>query len=181
MYQLALTFAVLVSSFTLLYAETVQAKKIKIQPGLWEIRTSSDLLRLLPHIPAEQMQNMQNLAKEYGLEMPEIENGAAISQICITQEMDAQDMVSELYQEELGCITNGTIRKGNTYKMSFTCKSPKLKGNGTAKGVVTSPQTFIGSSRFKGQLNGADVVEKAEFAGKWLSTSCVDKSANSKN
>ncbi len=181
MYQLALTFVVLLSSFTLMFAQIAQAKPIQMRPGLWEIRTSSDLLRLVPHIPAEQMQNMQDLAKEYGLEMPEIENGAAISRTCITQEMVAQEVLPELYQEELGCVSESTIRDGNAYKMNFSCNSPQLKGKGTAQGVITSPQTFSGNSQFKGKANGTDVDESAEIAGKWVGASCGNSSANRKN
>ena len=181
MYQLALTFVVLLSSFILMFAQIAQAKPIQMRPGLWEIRTSSDLLRLVPHVPAEQMQNMQDLAKEYGLEMPEIENGAAISRTCITQEMAAQEVLPELYQEELGCVSESTVRDGNAYRMNFTCNSSKLKGKGTAQGVITSSQTFTGSSQFKGVANGADVDEKAEITGKWVGASCGNASVNSQN
>ncbi|MFV1921152.1 MAG: DUF3617 domain-containing protein [Methylotenera sp.] len=181
MYQFALTFVVLLFSFILMFAEIAQAKSIQMRPGLWEIRTSSDLLWLVPHISADQMQNMQDLAKEYGLEMPEIENGAAISRTCITQEMAAQEELPELYQEELGCVSESTIRDGNAYKMNFTCNSSQLKGKGTAQGVITSPQTFTGSSQFKGKANGADVDEKAEVSGKWVGSSCGNTRVNSQN
>lgn len=178
MYQLVLTFVVLLSSFMVMFAEIAQAKTIQMRPGLWEIRTSSDLLRLVPHIPANQMQYMQDLAKEYGFEMPEIENGAAISRTCITQEMAAQEVLPELYQEELGCVSENTVRDGNAYKINFTCNSPQLKGKGTAQGVITSAQTFAGSSRFRGIANGADVDEMAEITGKWVGASCGNAAIN---
>jgi hypothetical protein len=69
---------------------TAQAADNNMRPGLWQITTSSDLLRLVPHIPPDQLQGIKDLASEYGLEMPQIENGAAISQTCITQEMADQ-------------------------------------------------------------------------------------------
>ncbi len=181
MYQSILTFVVLLSSVFLLPVQIAQAKTIQMRPGLWEIRTSSDLLRLVPHIPEDQMQNMQDLAKEYGLEMPEIENGAAISRTCITQEMANQQALPQMYQEELGCVSESATREGNAYKMNFTCNSVKLKGNGSAQGVITSPQTFSGSTQFTGQAQGAAVDEKAEIAGKWLGASCGNIRPNSQN
>jgi uncharacterized protein DUF3617 len=180
MYKTALTFVMLSSPFVL-PPLIAQAETTQIRPGLWEIRTSSDLLRLVPHLPADQMQNMQDLAKEYGLEMPEIENGAAISRTCITQDMAAQQELPELYQEELGCVSESTIRDGNAYKMNFTCNSTKLKGNGSAQGVITSPQSFSGNSHFKGKANGTEVDEKAEITGKWVGASCGNTGPNSEN
>lgn len=67
-----------------------------IRPGLWEVTTKSDLLQLIPHVPAEQMQQITRLAKQYGLEMPQISNGAANSTMCITPEMAKQEVPSYL-------------------------------------------------------------------------------------
>jgi hypothetical protein len=41
-------------------------------------------------VPLDQTQNIKDLANEYGFELPQIEKGVAISQVCITQEMAAQ-------------------------------------------------------------------------------------------
>jgi hypothetical protein len=171
MHKLSLPF-ILFTSITVLTAHSAQAKPINMRPGLWEVTTSSDLLRLVPHISPDQMQNMKDLAKEYGLEMPNIENGAAISRTCITQEMVEQHQLPKLYQEELGCASNEAIRDENAYQINFTCDGKTIKGKGTVQGVITSPQTFTGNSSFTGQAQGAPVNEKAEIQGKWIGASC---------
>ena len=73
------------------------AAETPIRPGLWEITTTSMLLALVPQIPPEQMRQLTNLAKQYGLDLPRIENGAATSRICITQEMAEQEIPSYLH------------------------------------------------------------------------------------
>lgn len=65
----------------------VSAAQDNIRPGLWKVTTTSDLLALVPHIPSEHMQQIDNLARQYGLIMPKIQNNAATSQVCITQAM----------------------------------------------------------------------------------------------
>lgn len=171
MYQLNIPF-ILSTTVLVFTAHTSHAKTIDLRPGLWEITTTSDLLRLVPHIPSDQMKNMQDLAKEYGLEMPNIQNGAAISRTCITQEMAEKQQFPQLQQEELGCTSDEAIRDENAYKVNFHCNSAQLKGKGTAQGVVTSPQTFKGTSQFTGQAQGASINEKADITGQWVGASC---------
>jgi Protein of unknown function (DUF3617) len=148
------------------------AKEFNMRPGLWEMRTTSDLIKLAPYIPADQLENMQALAKEYGLEMPQIENGAAISTTCVTQQMAAQKTLPQFYQKELGCFSDTAIRNGNHYRVNFSCDSAELKGTGSAEGLITSPQSLSGQTQFSGKAQGATVNEKAEITGKWISSSC---------
>jgi hypothetical protein len=155
-----------------LLSTTVIANEVNMRPGLWEMETTSDLLLLVPHIPADQLKSVQDLAKEYGLEMPKIEHGSAISRSCVTQEMAAQKTLPKFYQEELGCVSNDAVRNGNRYKISFTCNGPDLKGNGTAEGLITGPQSFSGTTQFIGQAQGMNVNEKADISGKWVAANC---------
>ena len=157
---------------TPLLAPAVNAAETNMRPGLWQITTSSDLLKLAPHIPADQMQSIKDLAKDYGIEMPQIENGAAISQTCITQEMAIQKTPPNVYNAELGCTSKNATRSGNNYKVDFVCASPDLKGNGTAAGTITSPEAFTGQTNFTGEAQGNPVNEKADINGKWINGSC---------
>ena len=145
-----------------------------MRPGLWQIETTSDLLLLVPHIPADQMQNVKEIAEEYGLEMPQIENGAAISQTCITQQMADTKTLPNFYNTELGCVSKNATRNGNNYKTDFECNSADLKGKGTAEGTITSAQTFAGQTNFVGTAQGNPVNERADISGKWLNASCGD-------
>jgi hypothetical protein len=156
----------------LFFLTTANATEFNMRPGLWQITTSSDLLRLAPAIPPDQMQNARDLAKEYGVEMPVIENGAAITKACITSEMAKKNVLPNFYQEQTGCASKEAIRKGNDYRVNFTCESVELKGNGTAEGRLTSSESFMGFSKFTGTAQGNPVNEKADINGKWLGTSC---------
>jgi len=155
-----------------LLTSTAYSAEFNMRPGLWEITTTSDLLLLAPHIPADQMQNVKDLAKEYGVDMPQIENGAAISKACITQEMADKKTLPNFYQDQTGCASKSATRNGNSYKVDFTCDGADLKGNGTAEGKLTSPEAFSGQTKFNGLAQGNPVNEKADINGKWLNASC---------
>jgi len=155
-----------------LLTSAAEAAEYNMRPGLWEITTTSDLLLLAPHIPPDQMQNVKDLAKEYGVDMPEIENGAAISKACITQEMADKRTLPNFYQDRIGCASKSAVRDGNNYKVDFACNSAELKGNGTAEGNLTSAETFSGQTRFTGTAQGNAVNERADIKGKWLNASC---------
>jgi hypothetical protein len=155
-----------------LLAPTVNAAETNLRPGLWQITTTSDLLLLVPHLPPSQMQSIKDLANDYGLEMPQIENGAAISQACITPEMADQKILPSFYQPQLGCTSKSANRNGNNYKVDFVCASSDLKGNGTAVGTITSPENFTGKTNFRGEAQGSPVNEQADINGKWMNESC---------
>ena len=155
-------------------ATSVQAAETNMRPGLWEIATSSDLLLLVPHIPADQMQSIKDLATEYGLEIPPIENGAALSKACITPEMASQKVPPIFGENNLGCSTKSSTRTGNQYKMDFVCDSPDLKGTGTAEGTISSAESFTGKTKFNGLAQGNAVNEQADISGKWIGAMCGD-------
>ena len=143
-----------------------------MRPGLWEITTTSDLLWFVPQIPPEQMQSLKALAEQYGVDMPQIQMGAAISKACITEEMAQQKELPIFYQSELGCSTRNATRSGSRYRLEFTCSGPQLKGNGTAEGILTSPESFTGRTTFEGVAQGHPVNEQADISGRWLNASC---------
>ena len=155
-----------------LLAATANAADNNMRPGLWQITTTSDLLLLVPHLPPDQMQSIKDLASEYGLEMPQIENGAAISQTCITQEMADQKTLPNFYNAQLGCTSQNAARTGNNYKTDFVCDSADLKGSGTAAGTITTPEDFTGQTNFTGTAQGNPVNERADINGKWINASC---------
>ena len=154
------------------YSVFAQSAETNLRAGLWEIATTSDLLLLVPHIPADKMQSIKDLATEYGLEVPPIENGAAISKACITPEMANQKSPPIFGENALGCTSKNSSRTGNLYKMDFVCNSADLKGTGTADGTITSAESFTGTTRFNGVAQGNAVNESANISGKWVSASC---------
>ena len=156
----------------LLATANAHAAENDIRPGLWQITTTSDLLLLVPHLPPDQMQSIKDLASEYGFEIPQIENGAAISQTCMTQAMADQKTLPNFYNPQLGCSSKNATRSGNHYKTDFVCDSADLKGSGTAEGTITSPEAFTGQTNFTGTARGNSVNERADINGKWMNASC---------
>lgn len=144
-----------------------------IRPGLWEITTKSDLLALVPHIPTEHMQQITNLARQYGLEMPEIRNGAATSTICITQDMAEQDMPVDLFESQFQCAVKHASKTGNRYQVDLVCDNAQFKGNGTAEVVFTNPESFTGQAEFDSVVQGNPVYTRAESRGWWIGPDCT--------
>jgi len=144
-----------------------------IRPGLWEITTKSDLLALVPHIPSEHMQQLNNLANRYGLKLPKIENGTAISNLCITQEMAQQEIPTYFYENRSGCTVQNATRIDNRYKMDLVCTNKHFQGNGSAQGIFTSPESFSGNTEFDSTVSGTPVFASAETYGRWMGEHCV--------
>jgi hypothetical protein len=163
---LAFTFA------SLFMMSTANSSENSMRPGLWQITTSSDLLWLVPQISPDQMQNLKDLAEQYGVDMPQIQMGEATSKACITQEMADQKNLPNFYQNQLGCNTKNATHIGNRYRLDFICSSPQLKGTGTAEGTFTSPESFLGRTEFNGFAQGNHVNEQADISGRWINSSC---------
>jgi len=144
-----------------------------IRPGLWEITTTSDLLALVSHIPSEQMEQITSLARQYGLEIPQIQNGVATSTICITQEMVEEEIPAGFFENRFGCAAKNATKEGNRYKVDLACDSPEFKGNGKAEGTFTSPESFTGLTEFESVIQGNPVYAHAESQGRWINSDCV--------
>jgi hypothetical protein len=143
-----------------------------MRPGLWEMKTTSDLLALVPQIPSDQMQKLADLARQYGVDMPNIQNGAATSKVCITREMADQNVPPAFHHAQSGCDVQNAARIGNSYKMDLVCAGDLIKGSGKAEGTFTSPESFTGTSEFNGVVQGNAVNERAETSGRWISARC---------
>jgi len=156
-----------------LLASTAHAAEHDMRPGLWEVTTTSDLLRLVPLIPPDQMQALTNLARQNGFEIPDIQNGAATSRACITQDMAKQKNLPDFYQLQSGCAVKGPVYRGNKYRWEFACASAAMKGNGSAEGTFTSPESFSGRTDFDGVVQGNPVNEHADIRGRWIGASCT--------
>lgn len=156
----------------LLPALPATAAENVMRPGLWEITTTSDLSALTGQISSEQMQMIKNLAKQHGLDVSRIDNGATTSRICITEAMAAQKIPAYFHSGHLGCTIKNAARTGNHYKAEFTCSDARLQGNGHAEGTFTSPESFSGKTAFKGTAQGYPVNQQARSTGQWISTDC---------
>ncbi len=163
-----LLFTSLISAF----AFNAHALENNMRPGLWEITTTSGLLSLAEQIPPDQMQNLANLAKQYGLEMPAIKNGAASSKVCITKEMAEQKIPPYLYNRQSGCEARNATRVENRYSAELACDGTQISGQGRTEATLTTPENFTGQTQFKGSVRGVAVDERASTSGRWVSSSC---------
>ncbi|WP_047541263.1 DUF3617 domain-containing protein [Methylotenera versatilis] len=153
-------------------AVSANSAETPMKPGLWEMTTTSNLLSLAAQIPPDQMENINQLAKEYGFEMPAIQNGAAKSNACITQEMANKKIMPSSFQEQAGCTVNKATQNGNSYRVEFVCKNPQLDGSGVAEGTFTNTENFTGQTVFNGTVQGNPIKEQANMSGKWVGTNC---------
>ena len=143
-----------------------------IRPGLWEVTTRSDLLGLVAHVPSGQMQQITSLARQYGLKVPRIQEGAAISKVCITPEMAEQDIPSHFYENQSGCSVVNASRSGNRYQVELVCDNPRFKGNGHAEGIFSTPESFTGKTEFNSTVQGTPLYVYAETSGRWIGAQC---------
>ncbi|MDR4517695.1 MAG: DUF3617 domain-containing protein [Nitrosomonas sp.] len=150
----------------------VSAAQNNIRPGLWTVTTTSDLLALVPHIPSQQMQQITDLARQYGLVIPKIQNNAATSQVCITPAMAAQEIPTYFYDGQSGCSVKNATRTGNRFQIDLVCKNAQFQGNGTAEGIFTSPEEFTGHTEFDSIVMGNPVYATAETRGQWTGERC---------
>jgi hypothetical protein len=144
-----------------------------IRPGLWQVTTKSDLLALVPHIPSEHMQQLNNLAHRYGLKLPKIDNGAAVSNICITPEMAQQEIPTYFYESHSGCTVQNATRSGNNYTLDLVCANQHFQGNGSAQGTFPNPENFSGRTEFDSTVSGNPVFASAETIGQWIGERCT--------
>ncbi|WP_292916512.1 DUF3617 domain-containing protein [Nitrosomonas sp.] len=144
-----------------------------IRPGLWEVTTRSDLLALVPHIPAEHMQQLSELARRYGLKLPKIENGAATSHICITETMANEEAPGYFFEQRSGCTVQNATRMGNRYRLELICNNQHFQGNGTAEGTFINPENFTGSTEFDSTVSGTPVHASAQTAARWIGERCT--------
>lgn len=144
-----------------------------IRPGLWEVTTRSGLLSLVPHIPAEHMQQLNDLARRHGLKLPKIKNGAATSHVCITEAMASQDIPAYFYEHRSGCTVQNATRTGNRYRLELICNNQHFQGHGTAEGTFINPESFTGDTEFDSTVSGTPVHASAQTQARWIGERCT--------
>lgn len=152
--------------------QTAQAADVRMRPGLWEMSATSDLLSLLPNIPPEQLQGLSQMAKEYGLDMPRIEDGAARTKVCITEEMTRRKIPPAFEQTQYGCELTRSSQDGNRYQLEFSCANDRLKGKGSASWSIDDPEHVSGTSRYDGTVDGYQINEQSSNSGHWIAALC---------
>ncbi|GIZ50039.1 DUF3617 domain-containing protein [Noviherbaspirillum aridicola] len=158
------TVAVLLCS--LLSAQALAAGQMK--PGLWEMTTKSDAMKNMPKIPPEQMEQMRKM----GVNVPQFQDGAMVTRVCITRQMAEGDQLPGLEKNEMGCQSKNMVRNGGSYSVDIVCNGAAMKGEGRAKGTFNGNESYTSTYDFKGTMHGQPVNQHSENSGRWLSADC---------
>lgn len=152
---------------TLLGAAATAGATGQMKPGLWEMGMKSDAFKNMPQMSPQQMEQMRKM----GVNVPQIKDGAMISQVCITKEMAKQD-TPPMEANEAGCQAKNHQRSGSSYSVDIVCDGAGMKGTGKAKGTFVGDTSFSSTYEFKGTAHGQPVNTRSENTGKWLSADC---------
>jgi hypothetical protein len=142
----------------------------QMKPGLWEMTMKSDAMKSMPKIPPEQIEKM----KQMGVNMPQMQDGAIVTKVCISKEMAEREQPPQMTPNESGCQAKNYQRKADSYSVDIVCDSAQMKGTGSAKGAFASNESFNSTYDFKGTAHGQSISQHYESSGKWLNAACGD-------
>jgi hypothetical protein len=159
---------ILLFSLTTVSASAFAAGKMK--PGLWEMTMKSDMIKAMPKISPEQMEQMRKM----GLPIPSFQDGGMTTKACISKAMAERDHPPEMNRKEAGCESRNFKQSGSDYSVDIVCDGSDLKGNGKSTGHFSNGENFTSTYDFKGVAHGRPVNQHHETSGKWLSADCGD-------
>lgn len=139
----------------------------QMKPGLWEMSMKSDAFKAMPKMSAQQMEQMRKM----GVNVPQMQDGAMVTKVCITKEMAAREQ-PPIERNEAGCQSKNFQRSGNTYSSDIICDGAAMKGTGKVKGSFAGDTSFTSVYDFKGSAHGQPVNHHSENSGKWLAADC---------
>lgn len=139
----------------------------QMKPGLWEMTMKSDAFKNMPKMSPQQMEQMRKM----GVNVPQMQDGAMLSKVCITKEMAERDQ-PPVETKEMGCQSKNYQRSGNSYSVDIVCDGPDMKGAGKVKGSFNGNTSFTSTYDFKGTSHGQPINSHTENSGKWLSAEC---------
>jgi hypothetical protein len=143
-----------------------------IRPGLWELTTTSELLKLVSQVDPQQIRQLQQLAQQYGIAIPRVDAGAAVAQVCITADMARRQVLPDLTMNQSGCHSSNARRNGATYSVDIACENNRVSGRGHSQATFQNAEQFSGSTSFQGDAQGVPLDQHAETTGRWLQAQC---------
>lgn len=159
----------------LLGSATAFAQNIK--PGLWEVQSKmggdpemekamAQMQKQLESMPPAQRKQMEAMMGKQGMSVNA--SGGMTMKICITPEMAARQQMPSQTQGD--CTSNLGARNGNTLKMSFVCKNPPSKGEGTY--TLEGDTGYNTHMTIEALRDGKPHVTTIDGKGKWLTADC---------
>jgi hypothetical protein len=140
----------------------------EMKPGLWEMTMKSDMMKQMPKISPEQMEQMRGM----GIQIPQMQDGAMVTRVCITREMAARKQMPDMGANETGCQPKNHERSGSSYSVDIVCDGPHMKGEGKVEGRFSGGDSFTSTYDFNGTMHGTPVNQHHETSGKWISADC---------
>lgn len=162
---------------TVLLLGSTAAFAQNIKPGLWEVQSKmggdpemekamAQMQKQLAAMPPAQRKQMEAMMGKQGVSVNA--GGGMTMKICITPEMAARQQMPTQTQGD--CTTNVGSRSGSTMKMSFVCKNPPSKGEGTY--TLQGDTGYNTHMTIEALRDGKPHVTTIDGQGKWLSADC---------
>ncbi len=164
--MIKVTASVLTLSLSLVVIPATAAGNMKA--GLWELTTQSALTKNMPKISPEQIEQL----KQMGVDISQLQSGAVVGKVCVTQEMAEREELPPLNEKEAGCEITKQSRNGATYLMDMRCNNGDLNGTGTSKTVFANSESFSSTANFSGTVRGLPVNDRVDTSGKWVGPDC---------
>src|SRR3954447_17678855 len=89
----------------------------KMKPGLWEMTMKSDMMKSMPKIPPEQMEQMRKM----GVAIPSFQDGGMTTKVCISKAMAERDHPPEMDRKESGCESKNFQQSDGDYSVDIVC------------------------------------------------------------
>jgi hypothetical protein len=159
-----MSMAVLLLSLVLPFTAGAAAT---LKPGLWEMAMKSDMVKEMPKLTPEQLAQI----KKMGIEMPQMQNGAVVTKVCITPEMAERNQTPDMGGQH-ECKAGKQNRSGDMYTVNLICDGPNIKGEGVIKGTIVGGERVNSTYDFSGTSLGKPVKQHHETSGKWLGADC---------
>lgn len=142
-----------------------------MKAGLWEMTTKSDAMKSMPKMSPQQLEQMRKM----GMNMPQMQDGAMVSKICISKAMaEREQPVPHPQEKEAQCQSKNFQRSGSSYSVDIICDGPRLKGEGKAQGTYSGNDRYTSTYDFKGMSGDKPISHHQESTGKWLGADCGD-------
>jgi hypothetical protein len=149
-------------------------QRLNVKTGLWEVTTTINSRGHMP-IPAEMLQRLtpeQRARMEARMKAQPAERARTITQRnCVTEkDMEKGALFNSTPNQE--CTEKIVTSTATSAEIEMSCDTRGVRGNGTVKLQVLSPESVQGSSHITALGNGQTLNTDSTFAARWISASC---------
>ncbi len=149
-------------------------QRLNVRTGQWEVTTTINTQGQLPISPEllarmspEQRARMQARMNA----QPGQRSRTITHKDCVTEkELERAELFSTKPNQE--CTQNIVSSSSIAAEIHIVCEAEGMKGEGTVKIQVLSPESTKGSSHMTGSGGGHTMTSDSTFTAKWVSASC---------